>query len=111
MLSRKRLQGQGPMIAHYRPDPQRSRLTVQAFAGGLLSVLAHSPTFAVHDFSGEVRLDPVTLTGAWLAMTIRADSLRVADNVSASDRQEIEDRMRREVLETASYPEVRFETG
>ena len=34
----------------YRIDPGRSRFTVQAFATGLLSAFAHSPTFAVRDF-------------------------------------------------------------
>ena len=44
---------------------------MQAFAAGLLSAFAHSPTFAVRDYGGEVRLGStaesleVELTGHW----------------------------------------------
>ena len=48
------------MTVRYRLDPVRSRFTVQAFATGLLSFLAHSPTFGVRDFAGEMSF----LTGA-----------------------------------------------
>ena len=38
----------------YLIDPKSSRLTVQAFAGGVLSSVAHNPTFAVRGVSGEM---------------------------------------------------------
>jgi polyisoprenoid-binding protein YceI len=90
-------------------DPGHSRFTVQAFAGGLLSFLAHSPTFAVRDFEGELRWAPDRTEGAGLEVTVRADSLALVDSVRPADCEEIEGRMRREVLETASYPQIRFE--
>ena len=95
----------------YRLDPGQSRFTVQGFAGGMLSFLAHSPTFAVRDFAGELRLDDGTLRSARLAVTIRADSLELLDRVKPADREDIMGRMRREILETALYPEIRLEAG
>ena len=98
------------MTARYRLDPANSRFTVQAFATGLLSFLGHSPTFAVRDFGGEVRFDPAAPEAASVRVTVKADSLQLEDKVSPADRRQIEDTMRREVLETARYPEVVFES-
>jgi polyisoprenoid-binding protein YceI len=97
------------MTTRFRLDPGHSRFTVQGFAGGLLSLLAHSPTFAVRDFSGELRFDRGPLEGGTLQLSVRADSLDLVDQVSPADRREIEGRMRQEVLQTAAYPEIRFE--
>jgi polyisoprenoid-binding protein YceI len=97
------------MTVRFRLDPGRSRFTVQAFATGLLAFVGHSPTFAVRDFTGEAGFDEDTFAGAWVRMTIKADSLTLLDTVRPADRAEIEGRMRREVLETAAYPEIRFE--
>lgn len=91
-------------------DPARSRFTVQAFATGMLSFLGHDPTFAVRDFTGAVWFDPQALPGTTIELTARADSLALLDHVSPADRDEIEGRMRREVLETAAYPEITFRT-
>jgi polyisoprenoid-binding protein YceI len=99
------------MPARYRLDPGHGRLTVQAFATGLLSFLGHSPTFAARDFGGEVRFDPATPEGVALDLTVRADSLALVDNVRPADREDIEGRMRREVLETGAYPEISFHAG
>jgi polyisoprenoid-binding protein YceI len=94
---------------HYRMDPGRSRFTVQAFASGLLSFLGHSPTFAVRDFEGEIRWAPDASANAGLEVTVKASSLELTDIVRSADREEIEGRMRREVLEAAVYPEIRFQ--
>jgi polyisoprenoid-binding protein YceI len=91
-------------------DTGRSRFTVQAFASGLLSFLGHSPTFAVRAFEGELGWEPGTSAGAALEVTVRADSLDLVDNVRPADRQDIEGRMRREVLEVAACPEIRFQS-
>ena len=87
------------MTVRYQIDPSRSCFTVQAFATGMLSVLAHSPTFAVGEFAGRITLDDTV------------ESLRLEITVSAADRQEIESRMRREVLETAANPQVTLQAG
>jgi polyisoprenoid-binding protein YceI len=98
------------MTARYQIDPSRSRFTVQAFAAGVLSFFAHSPTFAVREFAGQVTLDD-TVESLRLEVTVNADSLVLVDKVSAADRQEIESRMRREVLETAAYPQIALQAG
>jgi polyisoprenoid-binding protein YceI len=94
------------MAVAYRIDPRQCRFSVQAFATGMLSFVGHSPTFAVHDFSGTIRSETDEIQGMKLELTINADSLVLENRFSASDRAEIEDRMRREVLETARYPEI-----
>ncbi len=96
---------------HYVLDPARSRFTVQAFARGMLSVLGHSPTFAVRDFTGELHFTPDALDEDAFLLTVRADSLALTDAVSAADRAEIERQMRQDVLETADYPEIVFQSG
>jgi polyisoprenoid-binding protein YceI len=95
----------------YRFDPGHGRFTVQGFAGGMLSFLAHSPTFAVRGYAGELRLDDGSLRTARLQVTVRADSLELLDRVKPADRADIEGRMRGEVLEVGRYPEIRFEAG
>jgi polyisoprenoid-binding protein YceI len=94
----------------YRIDPSRSRFTVQAFAAGLLSAFAHSPTFAVRDYGGEVRLGS-TAQSLELELTVNPGSLELEDRVSDSDRREIETRMRDEVLETSRYREIVYRGG
>ena len=96
-------------MVRYTLDPSSSRFTVQAFATGILSGLGHSPTFAIREFTGELRFTPETFADASFHLTVRADSLTVTDSVSAKDRDEIEGRMGREVLETAVYPEIDFQ--
>jgi polyisoprenoid-binding protein YceI len=94
----------------YRIVPNRSRFTVRAFAGGALSAFGHNPTIAVRDFTGEVRFSPDSLSTSLLKMTIKAESLSVADQASEKDRAEIERTMREEALETARYPEIVYES-
>jgi polyisoprenoid-binding protein YceI len=99
------------MTQRYRLDSRQGRFQVQGFATGMLSVFAHSPTFAVRDYRGEVRLDDGAPGRMTLDVTVRADSLSLVDRVKDADRHEIEDRMRREVLEVTTYPEIRYEAA
>ena len=96
--------------AIYRVEARRSRFIVKAFATGMLSAFGHSPTIAIRDFTGEVRFSPDHLEEASLRLQIKADSLEVTDEVSDKDRREIERQMREDVLETARYPEIVFES-
>ena len=43
-----------------------------------------------------------------LEVTVKASSLELTDKVRPADREEIENRMRREVLETVAYPEIQY---
>jgi polyisoprenoid-binding protein YceI len=96
------------MLIRYRLNPVRSRFTVQAFAAGMLSALAHSPTFSVRDFNGELQLDSDNPATATLHMDVKAKELELVDRVKPQDRAEIESRMREEVLNVAAHPEIRF---
>jgi polyisoprenoid-binding protein YceI len=96
------------MTARYRLDPGRSRFTVRAFATGPLSFFGHSPTFAVRDFSGLIGFEGGEVKGMTRELTINADSPELQDRVGDADRREIEGRMRREVLETAAFPEITY---
>lgn len=95
---------------HYVFDPATSRFTVQAFATGPLSMFAHSPTFAVHRYTGEVMLVPDTLESASVKVVVDASSLAVLDELRESDRREIEHRAKEEVLEVAKFPQITFES-
>lgn len=97
------------MTALYRFDSAQSAFQVQAFAAGLLSFVAHSPTFAVREFLGTMTIDgesPIALE-----MTILAESLALVDRVSDADRKEIMRRMREEVLETGTFHEIAFRSN
>jgi len=97
-------------VSEYVIDPDMSRFTVRAFAGGLLSGLGHNPVVAIRDFSGEVRGDPAVPEQAVLSMKIRAASLSVENDMSEKDRREMQRGMQEEVLESEQYPEIRFES-
>jgi Uncharacterized conserved protein len=98
------------MTIRYKLDAKNSRFTVQGFAGGMLSSFAHNPIIAIRDFTGEAQLSSDGFEPVSLRLSIKADSLEVTDDVSKKDRQEIESKMRQEVLETARYPEIVFES-
>ncbi len=94
----------------YRIDAGQSRFMVKAFAGGLLSALAHDHNIAIREFDGEVNFTFGTVEPASLQLTIRSGSLAVTDKVSASDRQKIETTMRDEVLEVSKHPQIVFKS-
>lgn len=96
---------------HYTIDAKGSTFTVKAFAAGLLSAFAHSPTIAICDLEGEITLNPDALEQSSLRMTVHASSLAVTGDVSAKDREEINHRMQVEVLESDSYPDIVYESS
>jgi polyisoprenoid-binding protein YceI len=83
----------------------------QAFATGLLASFGHNPKFVIRAFRGEVSftLTGPTLQNAQLSISIRADSLEVSDDIGEKDRQEIHRKIREEVLDTNSFPEIAYE--
>jgi polyisoprenoid-binding protein YceI len=97
-------------LVRYELDAEASTFTVQAFAGGLLPGLGHSPTFAVRDFSGEARFVPDSFEDASVRAVVQARSLQLVDDVSEKDRREIERTMREDVLEVDAYPQIAFES-
>ena len=94
----------------YAIDPAMSRFTVKAFAAGLLSGFGHNPTLAIRSYTGTAKFAPDNLDGASLAGSIHANSLTVADEVSQKDRQDIESRMKKDVLQPSRFPEITFDS-
>jgi len=94
---------------HYIIETKGSTFTVRAFATGLLSAFAHSPTIAIRDFEGEVLLDSDAVEQSSLQIVIRPASLTVTDDISDKDREEINRRTQDEVLESDSFPEIVYE--
>ena len=96
-------------MSSYRLAQSDSEFRVHAFATGLLSVFAHSPTFAARDFKGVFRVDEENSSRMSLELEVKADSLELLDRVPLTDRRDIEGRMRSEVLEVFTYPEIRYQ--
>jgi polyisoprenoid-binding protein YceI len=102
--------GTPPAITvRYVIDARTSTFIVRAFATGMLSVFGHSPTIAIPNFEGEVKWTSSSLEDASLRIVAQASSLTVTDDISKSDRREIERRMHEEVLETDGFSEIIYE--
>jgi polyisoprenoid-binding protein YceI len=98
-----------PAIVRYRFDQELSHFRVQAFATGLLAFLGHNPTFAVRRFRGFLDIVDGRLEGIRVKLAVKADSLVLVDALAPGERAEIEETMRRDVLETTVYPEIAFQ--
>jgi polyisoprenoid-binding protein YceI len=92
----------------YELKPRDSRLTVQAFAEGLLSSFGHNPKLTTREFGGTVSFNRDHPEQSALEFVVKADSLKVTDDVSEKDRREIERMMKDEVLETSLFPDITF---
>jgi polyisoprenoid-binding protein YceI len=97
--------------ARFVIDSRMSRFLVRATAGGMLSMFGHNPTIAIRDFAGDAHFSADGADNTSLQVRIKALSLEVTGNVSDRDRREIERTMKEEVLETAKYPEITFESS
>jgi polyisoprenoid-binding protein YceI len=97
--------------ARYKISAGESTFIVRAFAGGLLSALAHNHTIAIRDFNGEADFSYGSVEPASLRLTIVADSLSITDKVSEGDKKKIQSTMREEVLEVSTYPEITFKSS
>jgi len=95
----------------YSIDPKASQFTVQAFASGLISAVAHSPKIAIRGWKADVSFYPDTLSDATLKVVIRSGSLEVLDDLRESDRRELHRVMYDDVLEVKRFPEVVFESS
>jgi polyisoprenoid-binding protein YceI len=95
-------------LVNFTIDTRASLFTVQAFASGIVAVVAHSPKFAMREVLGEIRLDPRTLENSSVRITVRLASLEITDEVTSTERREIERVMFDEVLEKSVYPNAEF---
>jgi polyisoprenoid-binding protein YceI len=97
------------MIHRYRFDARLSRFTVQASTSGMLSLLRPNAKFAVRQFEGEFKFTGEAIHH--LSLNVAADSVALVDRARGFDRQEIESRMRRDVLETWANPQITFRSS
>jgi polyisoprenoid-binding protein YceI len=95
----------------YVIDSGASTFLVQASSTGLLSAFGHDPKFAIADFQGDAEFTPgsANLDDARVRVRVQADSLKVVNEISEGDRDEIERRMNNEVLESDRFPDVYYE--
>jgi polyisoprenoid-binding protein YceI len=101
---------QSAPAVQYAVDPRASQFTVQAFASGLISVVAHSPKIAIRGWTGNISFVPDTLNDAKLKVAIKASSLEVLDEMRDSERRDLHRVMFDEVLETKRFPDVTFDS-
>jgi len=94
----------------YEIDTRASQFTVQAFASGLIAAVAHSPKIAIREWTGVIQVPSPTLEDASVQVRVKAASLEVLDELSDADRREIHRIMNKEVLETAEFPEIVYES-
>lgn len=95
----------------YDIESKGSTFIVRAFTTGLLAAFGHNPTIAIPDIGGEILLNPDAVEQSTLRMVAHAASLTVTDDISAKDREEINQRMHGEVLESESYPDIVYESS
>jgi polyisoprenoid-binding protein YceI len=98
-------------LAHFAIDARASLFTVQAFASGIVAVVAHSPKFAIRDVVGNMEFVPGNMQKASIQLTINISSLEIMDEVTSADRREIERIMFDEVLEKTIYPRVEYKSS
>lgn len=98
-------------MVRYAVDPRASQFTVQAFASGLISAVAHSPKIAIRDWTGTVTFVPDTVSDAKMKVVARASSFEVLDDLREADRRELHRIMYQDVLETKRFPEVVFDSS
>ena len=115
-VSHRRLKPAQPVAVSSAADvfgisPSQSSFIIHAYVGGLFSALGHNHTIAVRDFTGGARLDPNNLGSSWLEMKVKSASLTVIDKIKQSDKEQIENTMRTEVLDTAKYPDIYFKSS
>jgi polyisoprenoid-binding protein YceI len=94
----------------YQIDARASQFTVKALASGLISVIAHSPTFAIRDIAGEASFEPDSLAQASLWMSANPTGFELKDEVTNDERRVIHRVMHDEVLQSSRYPNISFES-
>jgi polyisoprenoid-binding protein YceI len=95
-----------PMVFFF--DSRKSFISVQVFAAGIASVVAHSPKFTVRQFIGKVEFFPGATRKVSVGVNMPVRSLEITDDIGKMERSEIERVMFEEVLEADKYPEIEF---
>src|ERR1051325_9460514 len=98
--------------SHYRLDASEKKFIAHALRGGLLWFKGHDHMVAVHDFTGEARLDPASLTNSSLQITAKTATMEETSSVFTDAQKRIINRELREiVLLPDRYPEIVFKSS
>jgi polyisoprenoid-binding protein YceI len=91
--------------------PGRGHFQVQVGTGGLFGAFAHDHLIEAETITGCVALDSNVLTRSAVRLELPAASIKVVDpKASAKDRAEVQKTMETEVLRTAEFPKITFES-
>jgi polyisoprenoid-binding protein YceI len=85
-----------------------SRLDVRVAKAGVLAVAGHEHVVRARDFSGFVVYRPDEPDSSSVLISVATDGLYVVPAADSADIPKITAAMRRQVLRTESYPEIRF---
>jgi polyisoprenoid-binding protein YceI len=97
--------------SQYRLDASQSKFIAHALRGGLLWFKGHDHMVAVHDFTGEARLDPASLTDSSLQITAKTATMEETSSVFTDAQKKIINKELREiVLLPDQYPEIVFKS-
>jgi polyisoprenoid-binding protein YceI len=98
-------------VVQYVVDRKASQFTVQAFASGLIAAVAHSPRIAIRDWTCSISFIPDPMREAKLRAQVKTATFEVLDELKEGDRRELHRVMQNDVLESARFPEVVFESS
>jgi len=97
--------------SQYRLDASQSKFIAHALRGGLLWFKGHDHMVAVHDFTGEARLDPGLLANSSLQITAKTATMEETSSVFTDAQKKIINKELREiVLLPDQYPEIVFKS-
>jgi polyisoprenoid-binding protein YceI len=94
----------------YSAETRVSQFTIQAFAAGIVAVVAHSPKIAIREWSAEMEFVPDSLADASVSVRGSTSSFDVLDQLRDTDRRELQRVMMQEVLEVSKYPDFVFQS-
>jgi polyisoprenoid-binding protein YceI len=97
--------------ATYIIDNQKGKFMAHAFAGGLFWFKGHDHYLAARDYSGEVELNPDSITPASLHLVVKSGSLEETGTVFTEEQKKIINKEVHDiVLLPDKYPDIVFQS-
>jgi polyisoprenoid-binding protein YceI len=98
-------------LVRFAIDAKSSRLTVQAFASGFVSVLTHSPKFAIRNFVGEIAFHAEAVQNASVQLLVNVRSFEFIEEATNFDRKELQRLIHTQVLESNNISTVDYKSS
>jgi polyisoprenoid-binding protein YceI len=98
-------------LVRFAIDAKSSRLTVQAFASGFVSVLTHSPKFAIRNFVGEIAFHSEAMQNVSVQLLVNVRSLEFVDEGTNFDRNEIQRLIHTQVLDSHNISTLDYKSS